>query len=124
MREAFFQSVSNSSWANEGYLVAAEIDEDKEFQAELGRLSDSFGIGVIQVDLKNPDDSSIIYNARERAVLDWETINKIAQQSPDFQVFFKAVKNAVMINKANPSDFDKIENDATKLAATMKGKIT
>ena len=28
LREYFFQAVSNSSWAHEGYLVAAEIDED------------------------------------------------------------------------------------------------
>lgn len=39
LREAFFQAVSNSSWANEGYLVAAEIDEDEDFRLELKRLS-------------------------------------------------------------------------------------
>src|SRR3972149_4189270 len=31
IREAFFQAVSNSSWANEGYLVAANIDTDEDF---------------------------------------------------------------------------------------------
>ncbi len=43
LREAFFQAVSNSSWANEGYLAAAEILEDDEFRNELKRLSTSFG---------------------------------------------------------------------------------
>jgi hypothetical protein len=31
LREAFFQAVSNSSWANEGYLVAADISTDEDF---------------------------------------------------------------------------------------------
>ena len=50
-REAFFQAVSNSSWAHEGYLVAAEILQDDEFLSELERLSLSFGIGIIHLDL-------------------------------------------------------------------------
>ncbi|MCX8000925.1 MAG: hypothetical protein N3A69_18625, partial [Leptospiraceae bacterium] len=45
LREAFFQAVSNSSWANEGYLVAATIDTDEDFMNELKRLSTAFGIG-------------------------------------------------------------------------------
>lgn len=28
LRESYFQAVSNSSWANEGYLVAAEVETD------------------------------------------------------------------------------------------------
>jgi uncharacterized protein len=47
LREAFFQAVSNSSWAHEGYLVAADISEDEDFRGELRRLSGSFGIGVM-----------------------------------------------------------------------------
>ena len=121
LREAFFQSVSNSSWANEGYLAVADISENAEFQSELRRLSDSFGIGVIRLDVKDPDNSEVVYNARERSELDWETINKIAEQNPDFQEFMQAARNAVMVNKPNPADFDEIENDPAKLAASLKG---
>src|SRR5258707_14769867 len=31
LREAFFQAVSNSSWSQEGYLVAAELSSDEDF---------------------------------------------------------------------------------------------
>jgi len=31
IREAFFQAVSNSSWANEGYLVAVDVDIEDDF---------------------------------------------------------------------------------------------
>ena len=52
LREYFFQAVSNSSWANYGYIIAADIDEDSSFQYELNRLSRAFGIGVIKLDIE------------------------------------------------------------------------
>lgn len=42
LRECYFQAVSNSSWANEGYLVAYEISNDDDFMKELGRLNNAF----------------------------------------------------------------------------------
>ncbi len=49
LKESYFQAVSNSTWANEGYLVVFGIkDEDKDkVLDELKRLNQSFGIGVI-----------------------------------------------------------------------------
>ena len=35
IRESFFQTVSNSSWANEAYLVASEINDSSDFNLEL-----------------------------------------------------------------------------------------
>ena len=54
LREAFFQAVSNSSWAHEGYLVAADISTDEDFVAELRRLSGSFGVGITNSTWKIP----------------------------------------------------------------------
>ena len=53
LREYYFQAVSNSSWANEGYLVALEIDDDIELFEELKRLNNSFGIGIIKLNTNN-----------------------------------------------------------------------
>jgi uncharacterized protein len=92
LREAFFQAVSNSSWANEGYLVAADIDNDEEFQNELKRLSTSFGIGVIKIDVNEPDSTEVIFPARSKDLVDWETVNKLAGMNPDFLEFLKRVK--------------------------------
>jgi hypothetical protein len=92
LREAFFQAVSNSSWANEGYLVAAEIDNDEEFRNELKRLSTSFGIGVIKIDVTEPDSTEVIFPARSKDLVDWETVNKLAGMNPDFLEFLKRVK--------------------------------
>jgi hypothetical protein len=62
-RESFFQAVSNSSWAHEGYLVAAEIQPEDDLLSELQRLSLSFGIGVIHLDLQDIDSSEVIFPA-------------------------------------------------------------
>lgn len=47
LREYYFQAVSNSSWAHEGYLVALKIEE--ELHEELRRLNNAFGIGIIRL---------------------------------------------------------------------------
>ena len=51
-RECFFHTVANSSWANFGYLVAAEIEGDKTLKA-LRMLADAHGIGVIEQGVDN-----------------------------------------------------------------------
>ncbi|HOU98043.1 MAG TPA: HTH domain-containing protein [Bacteroidales bacterium] len=91
LRESFFQTVSNSSWANESYLVAAEVSKEEEFRNELARLSTSFGIRVIKLNLEDPHSSEIIFPAKYREALDWETINKLTMNA-DFKEFISNVK--------------------------------
>lgn len=91
LRSSFFEAVSNSSWANQGYLCAAQISEDPSFHEELQRLSESFGIGVIQLDITAPDDSRVLFPAHERAI-DWEFVDKLCKLNPDFRTFLKRVR--------------------------------
>lgn len=107
LREAFFQTVSNSSWANEGYLVAAAISKDEDFQQELKRLSTSFGIGVINLDLEDPDSTEMIYPAKNKNNVDWETINKLTMNS-DFREFIKRLKNDILSKEIRKEKYDKI----------------
>ncbi len=108
LRESFFQAVSNSSWANEGYLASANIDEDDELLSELKRLSTAFGIGIIRLDINDPDSSEIILPARHRRELDWETINKLAYENPDFRVFLKRIKIDLSSKEIRKEKYDKI----------------
>ncbi len=48
----FFQTVSNSAWANYSYLVAADIDE--RALNELQILCKAYNIGVIKLNKDNP----------------------------------------------------------------------
>lgn len=88
-KESFFQAVSNSSWANEGYIVAPEIDDDPIFLAELKRLSTLYGIGVIKLDVKNPENSIILYPAIVKDNVDLTTIDKLSKKNKDFESFIK-----------------------------------
>ncbi len=92
LRESFFQAVSNSSWAHQGYLVAAEVDQDEDFIEELSRLSTSFGIGVIKLDIHNPDNSEILIPAKEKELLDINTMNRLVLINGNFREFLKGIK--------------------------------
>ena len=92
LREAFFQAVSNSSWANEGYLVAAIIDTDDDFMTELKRLSTAFGIRVVQLNVDDPDSTEILLPAKVKEVVDWDTVNKLSGINPDFREFLRRIR--------------------------------
>jgi uncharacterized protein len=69
VREYYFQAVSNSTWANYGYLVAVKIKADA--MTELRLLNELHGIGVILLDPANPaDNATIEIPARERHEVD------------------------------------------------------
>lgn len=108
LREKFFQTVSNSSWANESYLVAAEISNNDDFRTELARLSTAFGIGVIKIDLEDPNSSEILFQARIRENLDWDTINKLVSMNKDFKQFIKRIKTDLRSNEIRKEKYDKI----------------
>ncbi|MCL2117998.1 MAG: HTH domain-containing protein [Planctomycetaceae bacterium] len=108
LRESYFQAVSNSSWANEGYLVASEIDRSDDFMSEIIRLSNSFGIGLISLITANPDDSEIIIQARQKDILDIEMMNKISQINPNFKEFLMRIKIDLNSKEIRKEKFDKI----------------
>ena len=108
LRESYFQAVSNSSWANEGYLVTSEIDRSDEFMSEIRRLSNSFGIGLLLLDTNNPDDSEILLEARQKDILDIEMMNKISQINPQFKEFLMRIKTDLNSKEIRKEKFDKI----------------
>ena len=110
-REDFFQAVSNSSWAHEGYLVTSEIYNDDELFAELERLSIAFGIGIIQLNLTDIDSSSVIFQARKKDSLDWEGMNKLSDINPDFKEFLQDIKIDFDSKRIHPTGYDKILQD-------------
>ncbi|WRC09231.1 hypothetical protein KVC00_00465 [Helicobacter pylori] len=93
LKESYFQAVSNSTWANEGYLVVFEEIEDKVL-GELRRLSQSFGIGVIKLE-SEISNSKILLPAKEREI-DIPTLNMLIEQSPeDFKPFMEDINKQI-----------------------------
>jgi len=95
VREVFFQTVSNSSWANYGYLVTSEII-GKETIKELRILAGLHGIGVICMNMNDITKSEIIFSARERTI-DWNNANRLAEENTDFKDYMIEI-NAIYKN--------------------------
>lgn len=94
LREYFFQTVSNSSWANFSYLVSMK-HHDKSIQDNVWRevqlLCTSFKIGFIELNKENPSESEIKIMAPQTDV-DWGMINRIAVTNKDFQQYLEFIK--------------------------------
>ncbi|MGL2590398.1 HrgA protein [Helicobacter pylori] len=90
-RECYFQAISNSSWANEGYLVGCHIDtHNPQLMDLLKRLHASFGIGVI--DLRTDENkSAILLNAKYKEKIDYTMAQELSDKNPKFSGFLKSV---------------------------------
>lgn len=105
VRECFFQAVSNSSGANFGYLVAAEI-EGQDTLKEQRMLFAAHGIGLIKLDTDNPAESQVLIPARERDGIDWDMANRLATENRDFLDYVKLVKQFYQTGEARLADWD------------------
>lgn len=107
VREAYFQAVSNSSWANYGYLVTANLDSDA-FK-ELRMLFTLHGIGIITLNADAPYESQILIPARERHQLDWDNINRLAHENTDFLDYLKLIRQFYQTGDPRANDWDPVE---------------
>jgi len=107
LRQSFFQAVSNSSWANEGYLVALNIDDDPTFKDEVRRLNNAFGIGIIKLNPENVFESEILFPSSINQEIDWDTVNRLANENSDFSDFLKLITEDCKLGKVK-SQYDKV----------------
>lgn len=105
IRSSFFQAVSNSSWANEGYLVATSISTS-DVEDELRMLSALHGIGVILLTPENPTESEILLPARRRTEVDWQSINRIVNENADFKNFIELVSIYYQTGRIRTQDWN------------------
>lgn len=109
-RECYFQAISNSSWANEGYLVGRNINtQNTELMDLLKRLHASFGIGVIDLRV-DEDKSAILLNAKYKEKIDYTMAQELSEKNPKFSGFLKSV---VDYDPAEPhryeAEFEKVK---------------
>ena len=107
LKKAYFQAVSNSSWANYGYLVAFEISDS--LSDEMERLNQSFGIGVIELN-SNPYQSKILYPSRYRE-LDFKTIDKLCKINVEFEQFIEQIDKLMTADDRYYNSTEKELND-------------
>lgn len=105
LRGWFFEAVSNSSWAHEGYLVALHYEPGLE--DEMRMLNESFGIGFIQLNAEDYTKSVRLFSAKRKEGLDWNMINRLLTQNPDFRQFVEIIESDLASSSVrNKKDFD------------------
>lgn len=107
LRQSYFQAVSNSSWANEGYLVTLNFDDDPTFKDEVRRLNNAFGIGVIKLNPENVYESDILFPSKINPEIDWDTVNRLVSENTHFKEFLKLITEDCKLGKVK-SQYDKI----------------
>lgn len=122
LREYFFQAVSNSSWANEGYLVALKYSDDSEFRDEMRRLNNAFGIGFIKLNAEDVAQSEILLPAKENKSNDWEMIDRLVEENPDFKTFIDWITEDYQVKKVK-SDYDEVFSPEKMQDYVIKHKI-
>ncbi|MFA5299638.1 MAG: hypothetical protein WC389_15725 [Lutibacter sp.] len=103
LKKAFFQAVSNSSWANYGYLVAFEFSDS--LNEEMARLNQSFGIGIIELNA-NPYQSKVLYPSVYRD-LDFKTIDKLCKMNKEFEKFIEQTEKLMTASEKYISGAEK-----------------
>lgn len=103
LKKAFFQAVSNSSWANYGFLVAFEFSDS--LNEEMARLNQSFGIGIIELDA-NPYQSKVLFPAIYRD-LDFKTIDKLCKMNKEFEKFIEQTEKLMTASEKYVSGAEK-----------------
>lgn len=107
VREYYFQAVSNSSWANEGYLVAPIVSE--KALAKLARLNSSFGIGFIKLNLEDVYQSEIVFPSRDNE-LDIGMIDELTEINRDFAQFIASINDSMQLGHL-VGEFDHVMDD-------------
>jgi len=106
VRQCFFQAVSNSSWANFGYLVTTGISDSVE--QELQMLSALHGIGVLLLDTEDKFNSQILIPAKEKPEVDWQSANRIVAENKDFKDFIELVSIYYQTGKLREREWNRV----------------
>lgn len=110
LRESFFQALSTSIWANKSYMIAIDIEDENEpdFQAEFEKLSNKYGVGLIKLNVERPDASDIIYTATYNKDIDGRMIDKLTEESRNYNIFLESVEKWLNNGTVDVSEYNKI----------------
>ena len=87
--------------------MALRYSEDSEFIDEMRRLNNAFGIGFIKLNADDVAQSEILLPARENKSNDWEMINRLVEENPDFKAFIDWITEDYQVKKVK-SKYDDI----------------
>ena len=72
------------------------------------RLNNGYGIGVIKLNIENPEESEIIVSAREREIADIKFMNFLSNNNIDFYTFVDNIKDIILTKEIDQTKYDTI----------------
>ena len=69
------------------------------------RLTNAFGIGFIELDAENVEQSSILVGAQTKSSIDWDTVNRLVENNDDFKTFVDYINDDNQVEKVR-SNYD------------------
>jgi len=87
-----------------GIPCGKEVQDDT--MKELRILSAAHGIGLIRLNVEDPNESEILIPARERSSVDWDSCNRLAKENADFMHFIKLVRQFHQTRELRAVDWD------------------
>ena len=88
---------------------------------ELRRLNNAFGIGVIRLDAEHFMQSEILFSAKEKDSLDWDTINRLVDDNRNFKSFLNDLMEDIKVGKVK-SKYDRVYEDEETASRELRGK--
>ena len=74
-------------------------------------MSKGFGVGVIHLDILDPNNSKVILQPEYREFLDWDTLNKLVQMNTDFRDFIKRIETDLTSHEIRKEKYEQIYED-------------
>lgn len=111
---------------NEIWDFAVSKEYDKELRS-VGKTPWQTILAQVYVSIRDkqnspfaliPHSSELILNAKAKDNLDWEAVNKLAEENPDFRKFIKTVKIDLSSKKVHKEEYDRIiESEKLKISS-------
>ena len=109
IREYFFQTVSNSTWANFAYLAAVNLKGNAN--EELTLLCSSYGVGFIQIDKNDPSNSQIRIPAQFKKSIDVNGLNRLAVENKDAREYVENISTYIKTGRLKISDWNLVPDN-------------
>ena len=81
------------------------LTNSRIFIDELRRLNNAFGIGIIKLNPEHITQSEILFSAKTKEFLDWNTIDRLVNENSDFECFINDLMEDIKIGKIK-SNYD------------------
>ena len=95
--EFIIQTIHNSMWANESYLVVKDIDNGA--RSLLIRETETNGVGLLELNTEKCEDSRMLVHPKLRDSVVWSTVNHLFEENRDFEEFISDVYSYLIIGE-------------------------